>query len=114
MSKFLGSVSHGRAVITAGSRNHAGFPDRRAQNAIERAARFEGAGMLKAFELEKNPGVNAESLCLQGHHRGPADMHSDPSACILNFSARNHSGSLFVLVFRAHSGEPEAWAGRRQ
>ena len=55
--------------------------------------------MLQAFELEKNFGVNAEGLLLQRHYRGAADMPGDPPACILNFSARDHSVYLFDFVF---------------
>ena len=56
--------------------------------------------MLKAFELEKDPGVNAEGLLLQRHHRRPADVHGDSPACILNFSARDHSVCLLGFSFR--------------
>jgi hypothetical protein len=46
--------------------------------------------MLKAFKLEENSGVNAEGFFFQGHNWSTTDMRSDPSACILDFSARDH------------------------
>ena len=55
--------------------------------------------MLQAFELEENFNVNAEGFLLQRHYRRPANMHGDPPACILNFSARDHSVHLFGFVF---------------
>jgi hypothetical protein len=53
--------------------------------------------MLKAFKLKENSGVNAESVLFQRHYRRAPDMHTNPAACILNFSARDHS-VLRVLV----------------
>jgi hypothetical protein len=47
--------------------------------------------MLKTFKLEENSRVNAEGILFQRHHRRSTDMRSDSPACILNFSARDHS-----------------------
>ena len=47
--------------------------------------------MLKAFKLEENSGINAEGFLFQRNHRRATNVSSDPPACILNFSARDHS-----------------------
>src|SRR4051812_29208099 len=67
--------------------------------------------MLKTFQLEENPGVNAKGFFFQGHHWGSTDMCSDPPACILNFSARYHR--LCVIWLGCSTWLRAALAGRR-
>ena len=55
--------------------------------------------MLKAFELEENPGIKSEGFFFHGHYRRATNMRGDPPAGILNFSARDHSVCVFDLVF---------------
>lgn len=62
-------------------------------------ARLEGAGMLKAFQLEKDFGVQAQGFFFQRHHWSPPHVHGNTAACILNFSARDHPDCARDFVF---------------
>src|SRR5258708_2890951 len=92
MAERFGDMGGGRAVIAARSGDDARRRHLRREYAVERPARFERAGMLKRFKLQRKAGRAAERSGFKVDDRRAANVFVDTLISGLDIRGGRHQG----------------------